>query len=284
MAPGAVPLAADEPKLLYHYTDPAGLYGIVENKNLRASDVWFMNDAREAIYGLDTVEQALQPRNEPARDAEVRRRALDWIKNVRMGEEFLRSYIACLSADGDDLSQWRAYGRPRGFSIGFDTAQLRSLCSPSPKLNEPTLRYVMYDGRKQEELISFQFNQAVYGLPVRPTDEQLQAAAANFAYEVFVLAPAMKHHSFSSEQEARLHVYRQADDTGGLDFRPGAMGLVPFVPIDLRNPETGEMTLVREVIIGPQSNERESQLSVKQFFAHHGMGDVKVLLSKVPLR
>lgn len=109
-----------------------------------------MNDAREAIYGLDTVEQALQPRNESARDAEVRRRALDWIKNVRKREEeFLRSYIACLSADGDDLSQWRAYGRPRGFSIGFDTAQLRSLCSPTPKLNEPTLRYVIYDDRKQ---------------------------------------------------------------------------------------------------------------------------------------
>jgi hypothetical protein len=32
----------------------------------------------------------------------------------------VRSYIACLSKEDDDLSQWRAYGSGRGFPIGFD--------------------------------------------------------------------------------------------------------------------------------------------------------------------
>ena len=105
-----------------------------------------------------------------------------------------------------------------------------------------------------------------------------------FVNAALVLAPALKHPAFSSEREIRLHVYREANATDGLLFRPGAMGIVPYLNIDLKDPGTNEMTLIREVIIGPQPNELESQRSVKQFLAYHGLHDVEVRLSKVPLR
>jgi hypothetical protein len=51
IAPGEVPVppVGSENALVYHYTDVNGLIGIVEEKCLWASDVWFMNDAREAM-------------------------------------------------------------------------------------------------------------------------------------------------------------------------------------------------------------------------------------------
>lgn len=280
-----MPLAPDEPKLVYHYTDPGGLFGIVKKKVLWASDVWFMNDAQEALYGLDAVERAVEPLDSPT-DAgtDVRQRALDRLQAIRKQEESLLSYIACLSSVGDDLSQWRAYGRPRGFSIGFDTAKLRSLCGQVPEFDKPTFRYVEYDEKQQANTVATMFNTAVNSLPVAPTSDQLQTAAVAFVNAALVLAPALKHPAFSSEREVRLHVYRRADATDGLLFRAGAMGIVPYVEIDLKDPGTGEMALIREVVIGPQPNELESQRSVKQFLACHGLRDVEVRLSKVPLR
>jgi hypothetical protein len=94
-----------------------------------------MNDAREAIYGLDVIEHVLTSRA-PASSSgtDVRGKAVDLIRRVRSQEEFLRSYIACLSKEGDQLSQWRAYGRPRGFSIGFDRVSLRRHYPLVPRL------------------------------------------------------------------------------------------------------------------------------------------------------
>lgn len=146
IAPGPLPLASTEPERVYHYTDTAGLLGIVRDKCLWASDVWSMNDAREALYGLDVIERALDSLDlPPGPRVEIRSRALSLLRTIRVQEDFSRSYIACLSIDGDDLSQWRAYGRPRGFSIGFDTAALRRLCSLVPATGKPTFRYVSYD-------------------------------------------------------------------------------------------------------------------------------------------
>lgn len=99
-----------------------------------------------------------------------------------------------------------------------------------------------------------------------------------------MLAPALKHPAFSSEREVRLHVFRDAADSDGLHFHAGAMGIVPYIKIDLKDSGTNEMTLIREIIVGPQPNELESQRSVKQFLAVYGLKDVEVRPSKVPLR
>lgn len=281
----AAPLVApDDPALVYHYTDAGALLGIIENKVLWASDVWFMNDAQEALYGLGVIERTLESLGTTDTRTAVCRRALGWLRDIRTRGEFWGSYIACLSLDGDDLSQWRAYGRPRGFSIGFDAAQLRSLCASAPEFDKPTFRRVEYNEERQAGTVSITFNSAVSKLPPAPTGDQLQGAAVAFVNAALILAPALKHPAFSSEQEVRIHIHREANATTGLLFRPGAMGIVPYVNIDLRDPGTDNMTLVREVIIGPQPNELESQRSVKQFLTYHGLHDVEVRLSKIPLR
>lgn len=285
VAPGELPQAPGEPELVYHYTDTVGLLGIVTNKVLWASDVWFMNDAGEALYGIELIERvldSLEPGSGAAGNA--RDRAQSLLETIKRQEGFWRSYIACLSFVGDDLSQWRAYGRPRGFSIGFDTAKLRAVCSLVPELGKPTFRYVTYDEVEQGNGIKMRFNSAVDRLPVAPTEDELRTVIFAFVTGALQLAPAFKHPAFKNEREVRLHVYRSADATDGLRFRPGALGIVPYVEIDLKDPGTKQMTLIREVIIGPQPNELESQRSVKRFLAHHGLQHVEVRLSRVPLR
>ena len=92
------PAAGTEPERIYHYTDAGGLLGIVKNKCLWASDVWFMNDAREALYGVDVIERALNLLTPmQGAESEVHRRAMDFTANAREQEDALRSYIACLT-------------------------------------------------------------------------------------------------------------------------------------------------------------------------------------------
>jgi hypothetical protein len=116
LSPGELPELPEgtEPDILYHYTDAGGLLGIVTNKCLWASEVWYMNDTREALYGLDTIKRSLQSMA-PASGAEsdVRTEALKRLANLPNQDDIVQSYIACLSKEGDQLSQWRAYGRPR---------------------------------------------------------------------------------------------------------------------------------------------------------------------------
>jgi hypothetical protein len=46
---------------LFHYTTPAGLLGILRDLSLWGSDLRFLNDAQEAIYGRDLVVDAVPP-------------------------------------------------------------------------------------------------------------------------------------------------------------------------------------------------------------------------------
>jgi len=202
------PPAGTEPERVYHYTDAGGLLGIVKNKGLWASDVWFMNDAREAEYGLDVIERVLISRTlASGAESEVCRKAADFIRSVRDQNDLLRSYIACLSKEGDQLSQWQAYGRPRGFSIGFDRVSLRRLYPLVPQLSQPIYRDVSYDETEQDNNIAIRLNTALERLPTTPSGGDLDQAASAFVMDALLLVPAFKDPAFEDEREVRLQIF-----------------------------------------------------------------------------
>ena len=275
-----------EPECLHHYTDVGGLLGIVKNKCLWASDVWFMNDAREALYGLDVIGRVLTSRT-PASNAEgaVLKKAADLLPRLRE-QDALHSYIACLSKKDDQLSQWRAYGRPRGFSIGFDRRKLESLNSLVLALGKPIYRNVSYDVAVQDGMINMWLQTALSHLPATPTTTETDSAAWTFLVNSLILIPAFKDQAFKEEQEVRLQVFhdRSVATSGALHFRNGAMGLTPYIEIPLKDPSTDKMTVMREVIVGPQHNQEEALRAVRQLLDQYGLTNVRVKPSKIPLR
>ncbi len=48
-----------DPDVLFHYTNAAGLIGIVQEEVLWASDAEFLNDAQETRYGREDLHRAL---------------------------------------------------------------------------------------------------------------------------------------------------------------------------------------------------------------------------------
>jgi hypothetical protein len=93
--------AIPTPEILYHYTSADGLCGIVESRAVWASIIHFLNDAEEFQYAI-SIEQELLKERGSAEASEVLSTFLDWITSANV-------CAFSLTAEGDLLSQWRAY-------------------------------------------------------------------------------------------------------------------------------------------------------------------------------
>ena len=285
--PGELPLppAGSEPELVYHYAGVSGLKGIIEGRCLWASDVWYMNDAREALYGFDALERAIQA-FAPATsiESDVRQAALDRLAELENKEDFLHSYIACLSTKRDDLSQWRAYGRPRGFSIGFDRQTLQRLFPPFLDFDRASYRVVTYKEDVQNGMLADTLRLMIGRVPTVAPAADAAGIAWLFILESLLLAPSFKDKAFKDEDEIRLQVLHnpEAGPWSELKFRDGLTGLTPYVELSLRDPD-GKMSCLREIVVGPQANHAQAIRAAKLLVGRHEL-DVEVNPSDIPLR
>src|SRR5712671_6860096 len=79
----------DPPRLLYHYTSADGLLGMLEGRQLWATNVRFMNDTSELGYGIGLVREVLR---EPA-PRHVRRGAASQ-RASRQNREWILAMLA----------------------------------------------------------------------------------------------------------------------------------------------------------------------------------------------
>lgn len=126
---------ADEPDVLYHYTDAAGFAGIVQNRKLWATDIRFLNDPLELRYAYEALLTALEaaktdkPEYSEAYDAALQAISMTNALDPETIED--RLFSTSFSADGDDFGQWRAYADDaRGMALGFNKESIRSLEVP----------------------------------------------------------------------------------------------------------------------------------------------------------
>src|SRR5215216_2159961 len=110
-----VSVGEGRPSTLYHYTNAAGLLGIVKEQALWATHIQFLNDGEELIYAARQISEYARSRAEG--DASYRGQRLRAIADGvedhadgRYGEVF----VSCFCSEPDLLSQWRSYGRDGG--------------------------------------------------------------------------------------------------------------------------------------------------------------------------
>lgn len=127
---------------MYYYTSTETMQKILTNRNIFATNLDYMNDARECINGLEEIRKILL-------DGECIER---WKKkypkystmeiteeeiNKRLSEEMQRTYLEdsarysiSFCEENDLLSQWTTYAKESGVSIAmeFDIDKLYSFC------------------------------------------------------------------------------------------------------------------------------------------------------------
>jgi hypothetical protein len=116
---GALLAMSDEPlpDTLYHYTDHAGLVGIVKSGTLWATHIRHLNDESDVRYSRNLL-AALTDRLHPEFGGDWAAGVVrDAVAAVASSSTSPDTFVASLCDGGDNLGQWRGYG---GFAVGFD--------------------------------------------------------------------------------------------------------------------------------------------------------------------
>ena len=250
---------------------------------MRATNVWFMNDAVEATFGWNRISRFLASKAPSSKlEREVIQLALEALPNIMETDDFPDSYIVCFSERENDLSQWRAYGYNKGFSIGFDSEELdhlaQSIGNTSPL---PAIRKVAYTDKLQDYILQTNYEQQVLNQLASGSDSDVLANA--FMFMAIRSAPSLKHPSFEAENEWRLQFFLNKS-SNRIKFRDSAMGVTPYMEMSLCEPESKIITCIKEVRVGPQRHPDEALRAAQQLLTRNGLDTVAVKPSTIPLR
>jgi Protein of unknown function (DUF2971) len=105
---------------LYHYTDAAGLKGMISNQVFWFTDFRHLNDPTEMHHGMTLAIQSIDVGKNKKDQAGLLYSMLDDLFTFRNFSRVFSFFVACFTRRRDDLGQWRTYGDDgRGFAIGL---------------------------------------------------------------------------------------------------------------------------------------------------------------------
>jgi predicted DNA-binding antitoxin AbrB/MazE fold protein len=241
-----------EPTYLYHYTTAEGFKGIVESQEIWATSIKCLNDPSEFYYGRDAYEELIRAALQDVGD-DFHQLILNDALMHRGYDSLHTTFVCSFSTDGDDLSQWRAYGREGGFAIGLPRLQLQWRATEC----------------------GYWLRRCDYGMPspgdIHKLIEEISDAMGNHGPSgailaarqlMFILAGSRKHHGFRSEQEWRAILCDQSPSE--IRYRKREEVLVPYVACSLNDPELWEHT---QIVVGPGlPDQKELRLESAKMF------------------
>lgn len=278
----------DAPELLYHYTDVPGLIGICSSRSLWATNLRFMNDAKELTYAwklmLHMLVEAKAKSSSPAQ--------LELIEEIEriisvQGANYPDFYATSFTANGDLLSQWRGYGASGGgYAIGFDSAGLVGPPSPYPQPDR-FLHRVVYEKETQLRILRGTAN-AMLALfaTVDPMGSGITEARARLFSalgEVVGFVFGFKDPAWAEEKEWRAVHVIPSGELEGVQFRAGKGVAVPYVNLEMGTDPDGRLP-IREIVQGPSVDTETAVRSLELLLASNGYSDVDITVSSVPLR
>jgi hypothetical protein len=280
-------MSESPPETLFHYTSQQGLLGMLQGRELWATKVYYLNDGREIAHGFDVARAYLEGRPHFKDEGEsglLLRTLHDYIDRVSL----MNVCVASFTELGDQLSQWRGYGRPGdSYSIGFPGAYLQE----NWRREMWVLSRCLYDYDEQVAAVGEVVQRAVERFqfllePGRMTETDpgkiMGAAAESAGFEyIFALlrvAAAIKDPSFAEEREWRLISGRL--DRPKMSFRAGKHTLIPYHRLALRDLEGQDL----RVLVGATQHPTLAMGAVLEVMQHEGLRYSSLDHSKVSFR
>lgn len=281
------------PQELYHYTDWAGLRGILEAGVLRFGDIFYLNDPSELRHG---VESAMVILDEMSASATEQPELADFAKVFRRtlssGIEVIAHYfVSCFSRKGNDLGQWRAYAdNGQGYAIGFDGPALVNAFSENVGQNAHTfpITYSDTDLLKMHRrlielfvpLVSLPRGRELNEIAIRRYLTELQMELALSVLQASIL---FKHEAYELEAEYRLLQIHRAGHVPDVKFREKPYTLARYREF---NWKAATPDALQSIVIGPAADANSAERFAKDCLqAFHPTSRVKdITFSKIPYK
>jgi Protein of unknown function (DUF2971) len=279
-------------KPLYHYTTQRGLLGIIKSRQIWVTHTQYLNDRREFLHAVDLVREQIQELlNEPRRvglDQSAREDALAKMRSaLSMSPQSINVCVCSFSEERDSLSQWRAYGGPSGFAVGFASEVLIAATEKQQWFLVPCI----YDPATQRNLVRalveevLEENLSGNLIDDEEEDRFFKSIGGNLLTYLNRYAPILKHESFKEEREWRI--ISRPVSCQRFDYREGRSLIVPYYRLPLC--EAGQHLELHEVVIGPTPDAERSKSSLTSLIMSRevvmqGVGRVNIAVSQVPYR
>jgi hypothetical protein len=293
------------PGVIYHYTSQAGFKGIVESGVLRATHIAYMNDSSEYQHAVTLLGDAVKAKRAKIGDAPGC--ALLDCMGLQLGllapADIPGVFVACFSAAGDSLSQWRNYGSGEsGLALGFDRGRLEGSIGGQNAALGP----VLYDDGAKDALVSEFVEWALFEFRKRFAQQSGSAetyaeqwSETFFAHAAWMVAPLMKSAAFQEEREWRvLYGPKLRSEVHVVEKN---LALTSFVELKLgskaqfpqswdeddpgRRKRLPDHLPIVEIWFGPGRAQDLSNLSAKVLVENAGYPDpIQLIKSKVPFR
>jgi hypothetical protein len=251
--------SASPPSVLWHYTNAAGFLGIFRSGKLWATNTDYVNDASEIRYARHLVLRVVNSRSSAVNGEEHKLLSL---LCEHIFSDFTRPiFVASLSAEKNELSQWRAYGGSSGsFALGFDSEKLVAAIAKNTDTRFNLYKCIYDEDRSL--ILCQQFIDSL--LQEFRTRRQAHTAAGPDCQEtrdlvpeavrIFdTLAPLIKHPDFARESEWRL-VSDPVDLTKRpIRLREGRTRIVPYLELTIAK-EKSDPKFTVHTLIGPATS------------------------------
>lgn len=283
----------EPPETIYHYTNDAGLRGILETGQLWLSDIFNLNDPSELSHGFSHAVNILNNRAEKG-PSESQTFAKHFSAFHQGGMQKTAHYFVCsFSSDGDDLGQWRAYAdNGRGYALGFDAKALEDIFTKEnevPIPNNSTFHITYKDillADLHRQMIDSMFN-----LISLPRGKNLDSASINaYMQELSVSLSGhalraslfFKHEAYRNESEFRfLQVHRADIPPPEVKRRYRSYELVKYRQFDWKRLQAGAL---KQIVVGPAADRiKATQFAAACLAAFHE-GNVEIACSEIPYR
>lgn len=288
------------PSELIHYTDSAGLLGIINSSSLWASHAQYLNDESEISYSHDLIEDiknsilAKYPGNNTD---ELHTNKIFKLRDFAMRLSYKSMapkpqndvYLTSFCETEDVLSQWRSYSNiGNGYAIGFKTKKLK-------KLNAKfKLRKVIYSREKQLQLLKKVIEIYINSFIERMNDEQAFEDEMASAYvkdlEIRLLeySTYFKHPSFKEEKEWRMvFIQDQEHSSDEVNFRSSDRGIIPYLVLKNVNGNLESQIHnlpISKIVIGPTVPSQNQAKKAIEMAVKRPYPKIDVRFSHVPLR
>ncbi len=263
-------------KTLFHYTSARGLLGILEAGNIYASSAYHLNDSKEFRYAIDLMIEQVRARLIPKKGL-LRATYEELLEQLPTTAREAQVFVASFSEEGDLLSQWMAYSGPtNGFALGFSSDHFKKARAAGFKLVP-----CVYERKRQVKLAGAAID------AIAQAGGSLDEEAID---KILITAAALKHPGFFREAEWRLikPILVFSDESRGILFREGRLGLVPYInaPLDL---DDGNL-VPSSIHIGPSGDAATTEAAINTLLYSRGLkrffqgSKVKIVPSSTPYR
>lgn len=249
---------------LYHYTDAAGLQGIIANREMWFTNIFHQNDPSELGHGIKMACAEL-------RAAGVAGGPIVQLFCERMIDGLIRQvgvvfvyFTTSFSRHCDDINQWRVYAdNGRGFALGLKPSFFHPTESHGRRPNE---RYwvgsVVYDEAEAIRRMKEPIGRVLETLNRPLVKQKANNSAIRLAFVnrmcVALGSPIIwnslttKNPAYRDEQEVRLMSLGEVESFKPyVKTRTRGSRLVPFIKVDI-----GGGDKVDNVVIGPAADKK----------------------------